>query len=98
MSEGASISLKVIEEVAAREGVDPVELQPPLHTAVDPEALDAVFESTSSTTRAAGSIEFHYQGYEIRVDSSGEVQVGETISFAESTDSYSQTAEDSLGD
>ena len=98
MSEGTSISVKVVEEVAAREGIDPVDLQPPLHTVVDPEALDALFESTSSTTRANGSIEFYYQGYKIRVDSSGEVQIGETLTFAGSTDQGTQSAEDAFGD
>lgn len=34
--------------------------------------------------RANGTVEFEYQGYKVRVDSSGEVQIGETVSFTES--------------
>ena len=79
MSEGASTSLKVVEKVAAREGTDPAELHPPLHTVVDTEALDALFRSTPSTARATGSVEFEYHGYAVRVESSGEVQIGEAI-------------------
>lgn len=98
MSEGESIRLKVVEEVADREGTDPVELHPPLHTVIDPEALDALFRSTSSTTRGNGTVEFQYQGYQIRVDGSGEVQLGETLSFTGQAEPRIQPAEDTAGD
>lgn len=92
MSEGASVSLKVIEGVADRKGTDPAELHPPLHTVVDTEALNALFRSTPSTARTNGTIEFEYQGYTIRVDTSGEVQIGESIS------SRTQPGKDPTGD
>lgn len=84
MSEWASISLKVVEKVAEREGTDPTELHPPLHNVVNTEALDALFRSTQNRTRANGTVEFEYQGYKIRIDGSGEIQIGETVSFTES--------------
>nr|WP_170155581.1 HalOD1 output domain-containing protein [Halopiger aswanensis] len=95
---GRSISLKVVEKVADREGVDPVDLTPPLHTVVDTEALDSLFQSTSSTERAVGKVEFQYQGYQVQVDSSGEVQIGETVSFAERNGPGTQPTEDTLSD
>lgn len=83
MSEGELTSLKVVEEVAARDGIDPAELQPPLHTVIDTEALDALFKSTPSTPRANGTIKFHYRNYTIQVDSSGEIHIGNHISYTE---------------
>ena len=97
MSDGEPISLKVVEKVADREGTDPAALHPPLHTAIDTEALDALFQSTSGTTRANGTVRFQYQGYTIRVDGSGEVQIGETMSFTESTEPSTQPAKDPVG-
>ena len=94
MSEGESISLKVVEKVADREGVDPTELHPPLHTVIDTEALDSLFQSTPSTSRS-GMVEFRYRGYKVQLSSSGEVQIGETISFTERS---TQPAEDVAGD
>ena len=98
MSEGASVSLKVVEEVADREGTDPAELHPPLHTVVDTEALDALFRSTPSTARTNGSVEFEYQGYKIRIDGSGEVQIGESISFTELSEPWTERAKDPTGE
>ena len=95
MLEGESVSLQVVKEVADREGIDPTDLQPPLHTAINTEALDELFRSTPSRTRVEGAIEFQYQGYQIRVSSSGEVQVGEMITFKE-TDTDTQLAEDTV--
>ena len=98
MSEGASISLKVVEKVADREGTDPAELHPPLHTVVNTEALDALFRSTPSTARTDGMIEFEYQGYKIRIDGSGEVQIDEALSFTELSEPRTQSAKDPIRD
>ncbi|WP_276256727.1 HalOD1 output domain-containing protein [Halomontanus rarus] len=98
MSEGTSVSIKVSDEVADREGTDPTELQPPLHTVVDTEALDDLFRQTPSTPGTIGTVEFQYRGYKIQVDSSGEVQIGETISFTERTEPRTQPVEDMIGD
>lgn len=98
MSEGESISLKVVEEVADREGTDPTELHPPLHTVVDTDALDTLFRSTSGTTRADGTVEFRYRGYTIRVDGSGKVEIGETLTFSEQAEPRTQSGGETIGD
>ncbi|MFB1065028.1 HalOD1 output domain-containing protein [Natrinema sp. H-ect4] len=98
MVEGKAVSMRVIEKVADREGMNPVEMNPPLHTVIDTEALDALFQSTPSAARGDGTIKFQYRGYKIQVDSSGEVEVGETVSFTESTEANTQPAEDTIGD
>jgi hypothetical protein len=57
----------VLEAVAAVERTDPIDLTPPLYTAVDPEALDAVVAFLDRS----GRIEFDYRGHRVTVDCFG---------------------------
>ena len=68
-------SIRVVEAVAEREGIDPLEASPPLHDAIDPTALDALFAPTRSGRRTDGSVSFTYLGHEVRVDGDGRVAV-----------------------
>jgi len=81
-----SIALAVVQSVAEREGVDPVALEPPLHAVVDPEALEALFRSTNTTERMAGTIQFDYCGYTVHVDASGTVHLTEAVDSPETGD------------
>ena len=61
-------SLRVVERIADVDGVDPIELEPPLQEIIDTDALDRLFKSTGdeiSTRR--GSVSFHYHGYDVTV-------------------------------
>ncbi|WP_226480542.1 HalOD1 output domain-containing protein [Natrinema amylolyticum] len=69
----APVSIRVIEAVAAREGIDPLEVSPPLHDVLDPTALDDLFEPTGASQRPNGTVSFTYRGHEIRVESDGRV-------------------------
>ncbi|RQH02543.1 HalOD1 output domain-containing protein [Natrarchaeobius oligotrophus] len=70
-------SLRVIETVASADGVDPVDLEPPLTDVVDPTALDALFEPTTKIDSSRrGRVTFRYRGYRVTVDSSGHVELG----------------------
>lgn len=75
-----SLSQAVVEAVARREEIDVTEVEPPeyepLYTVVDPEALDALFSSTTSgASRPVGSISFTYAGYDVTVHSDGDVEL-----------------------
>lgn len=63
-----SLSQVVVEAVASAEGVDPLDLEVPLYEAVDPDALDALFQSG---TTVEGRVEFEYYGYEVAVTGDG---------------------------
>jgi len=68
----------VIDEVAAREGVDPIDLKVPLFETIDPEALDKIVQSAiDDPGRSPVEIEFTYAGYDVTVSSadSGTVTV-----------------------
>lgn len=68
-----SPSKRVIDEVAEQKDIDPTTL-PPLHRAIDPDALDALFAPTSQTDRMKGAVSFKYSGYEVTVYSHGYVE------------------------
>jgi hypothetical protein len=63
-------SVAVVAAVVAETGLAPVEV-PPLFSAVDPEALDALFRSGDASL--ACSISFTYWRFEVSVSGTGEV-------------------------
>lgn len=73
-------SQAVVAAVAEREGIPVEELGPPeyepLHTAVDPVALDDLFaDPPSGRGRSDGSVSFTYCGHDVTVDARGTVRV-----------------------
>jgi hypothetical protein len=58
---------RIVTAVAALEGVDPTAL-PPLFDAVDPDALTAIFATTTSGGRRAGRISFEYATHQVTVE------------------------------
>lgn len=69
-----SMSMEIVRAVAAQKGVDPMELTPPLHAAIDPEALDRLFKRTPEG-EVNGRVTFEYDGHTIQVTSDGAVDV-----------------------
>lgn len=67
------VSIRVVEAVAARDGIDPLEVSPPLHDAIDLTALDELFDPTGSSSRGNGTVSFTYRGHSVRVESDGRV-------------------------
>jgi len=69
------LSTKVTTAVAAREGVDPLELEKPLYDIVDVGALERTLESARRGVQSEVEITFTYYGYEVVVDETGDVRV-----------------------
>lgn len=69
-----SVSVAVVNAVADARGVDPLNLGP-LHDAVDPDALDAIFSSTGATEWTDVQVTFRLDGTEVTVRGTGEVVV-----------------------
>ncbi|WP_225336070.1 HalOD1 output domain-containing protein [Halomicrobium urmianum] len=66
----------IVDRISDLEGLDPEELSPPLCSVIEPEALDVLFRSsTGDTPHTSGHVRFEYRGYEIRVQSDGEIAV-----------------------
>ena len=68
------LSHRVVYAVAEREGVEPESLDPPLYSALDPEALDRLWESDHDTSL---SLSFRYLGYQIEIEADGTIAVEE---------------------
>ena len=71
-------SMRVVDAVATRAGVDPASLSPPLYDAIDPDALDALVESDPKGRQSPPTVRFHYAGYAVTVDGDGTVDVSST--------------------
>ena len=69
-----SLSLRVVEEIAEREGVQPEKVSPPLHYAIDTDALDSLYQS-GDAARSPSKVTFDYKGYTVTVDSTGDVDI-----------------------
>ncbi|WP_339104126.1 HalOD1 output domain-containing protein [Haloterrigena salinisoli] len=74
-------TLAVIEAVASASEADPTSL-PPLYDAIDPDALDATFESTASQPGETRRVSFSYGGFDVAVGDGP----GVTVTLEETTD------------
>lgn len=71
-----SVAIRIVEEVAERERVEPVDLTPPLHEAIDPDCLETLFvDPVSGGKREGIHVTFTYCGYEITVEDDGEIAI-----------------------
>lgn len=78
-----SLSVAVVEAVAEREAVNPLDLDIPLYDAIDPDALERLFTvDAEGRPGCAGHVTFDYGDRRVRVSSDREVRVLEP----ESTD------------
>lgn len=69
-------SQAIVTLIADLEGTAPTELQPPLYSVVDPEALDSLFDSSATDeSRTPSYTCFRYRGYEIRVEAGGDITI-----------------------
>lgn len=69
-------SERVIEAVAARKGVDPMDLDVPLFQAVDPDVLDLLVRTADDgADRYSTRVEFVYDGFDVTVTADGSVDV-----------------------
>lgn len=71
----ASVTSRIVSTVAEQKGVDPIELEPQLYEAVDPDALTALAASSSESQL---TISFNYAGYRVTVIADDELVVDAT--------------------
>ncbi len=61
----------IVRTVAAEEGIEPTELEPPLYEAIDPDALQSLLDSSD----AVRTVQFSYGGRTVEVRGDGQVTV-----------------------
>lgn len=71
-----SITTRVVKKLSMVEGVDPLELHPPLQSVVDIDAVEDLF-STGASDQQKGEIRvsFAWDGYHVTIDGGEEVDV-----------------------
>jgi hypothetical protein len=72
-----SVTQRIVETIAAHDGVDPTDVPVPLYDAIDPEALDSLVESYDSSQADSLVLEFAYDGRSVVVTGDGEVRVSD---------------------
>jgi hypothetical protein len=75
-TDGECPSESVIKAVSEATGTDPLRMQP-LHTAIDTDALDTIFNTTSSRTRQYlhTRVTFQFTGWDVVVHGDGRTVV-----------------------
>lgn len=69
---GEALTTRVVKEIADREGVDPVELSPPLNTVIDGDAVEALFAGGNGDQV---ELEFTYADHRVTVAGAEEVRI-----------------------
>lgn len=69
VSPSRSTLSRIVNEIAEYEDTDVTDL-PPLYSSIDPRTINGV-----ATAETDASIEFSYHGYQVVLDSSGDVDV-----------------------
>ncbi|WP_137286838.1 HalOD1 output domain-containing protein [Halorussus salinisoli] len=75
LSDDQNVSTTIVAAVADAEGISPTEVNPPLHSAIDPEALNDLFGSPWSASESGPRVSFTYSGYDVTVSGDGNVVV-----------------------
>lgn len=68
------ISQTVITSVAEARGVDPLELEP-LYAAIDPDALNKLFQPSLGAPNSSLNLQFTFAGCDVEIRGDGEVLV-----------------------
>lgn len=74
--ERPNVTEVIVDAVADAEGVSPLELEPPLYAAVDPDALEQFVASVRGPNAGEVEVSFEYAGHDVTVTGAGDVRVG----------------------
>lgn len=82
-----TVTERVVDEVADRAGVSPLEL-PPIYEAIDPDALDRLFSGSPDDTAPSppDSVTFAYAGYSVTVYRDRSVRIAAPTADAAAAD------------
>lgn len=72
LDDATPLSMAVIDAIARREGIDPIELDTPIYEVVDLDALDALTTDVGDTSI---EVSFTYEGHEVTVDDEREIRI-----------------------
>lgn len=74
----ALVGTEIVERIANREGVDPMDLDARLYDSIDTDALEAITNGIANQqTQANLRVAFTYHGYAVTVDGSERITIDE---------------------
>lgn len=62
--DSSDVTVEIVSAIADREGIEPMDLEPPLYDAIDPDALTAIMNVDPATEL---TLSFNYVGYRVTV-------------------------------
>ncbi|MFC6765972.1 HalOD1 output domain-containing protein [Natrinema soli] len=71
------VGTEIVERVADREGIDPVDLNDRLYDVIDADALETLTNTSDRQSQANLCVEFAYHGYAVTVVESGKIIIDE---------------------
>lgn len=78
ISVNVTLIREIVYEIAEREGVEPVNLDPTLGEVMNTDLLDAIADvSNDGVDSLSLTLDFEYQGYMVSIDSDGEVHISD---------------------
>lgn len=79
-----SLATTIVERIADRESVDPLDLDQRLYDVVDVEALeDVVYSANGDRPRSDVTVSFTFNGYVVTVESGGDVSIADHETFTD---------------
>lgn len=73
---GMDLSVLIVSAISSITGTDPVKIDPPLNEAIDPDALDRLFDDRpGGLPREGGHLVFYLGGCRVTVYSDGELVI-----------------------
>lgn len=88
-----SIGMEVVERIANREGVDPIDLDVRLYDVIDPDALEVIANGTHERQpEATLRVEFTYYGHDVTVLGGGSVLIDEQPPEPDSDETSSKSS------
>ena len=92
-SYGESVSIRIISAIAEHRGVDPVSLTP-LYDFIDPDTLDALFQSVRDKNSHSACFEFRYEESIVTVLLDGDVTIAVQDAPTSSTGGITENLEE----
>lgn len=86
MKPPSSLVIKIVEHIAAQQGVDPIDLDSPLYDSIDTDALETLIESARDSPQNSCSVEFPYHDYIVTVDETRSISIREKESAVPADD------------
>ncbi|ATW89726.1 hypothetical protein halTADL_3023 [Halohasta litchfieldiae] len=75
MSSEPPLSVRLPQQIADKQGVDPTELSPPVGDVIDIEALERTLSTAAASQQTTPTVTFGYDGLTVTVEGTDDIEV-----------------------